>query len=83
MRGGVSNEPLREAFLRSGRTYGHVCREIGWVSQRQPHGDTTRLARALGIRPESGRRVYRTHVRYETATIIARALDLDPVDVGC
>lgn len=42
----VDNMILREAFLASGRTPSSVCREIGWKSN-----DTTRLKRALGLKP--------------------------------
>lgn len=47
-------------------------------------GDESALLRRLGLKPEikEGRRWCKTHVSYDVAVRIARALDVDPVDVG-
>ena len=75
------NEPVREAFLASGRTLSSVCRRLGWVRQDNGCADTSRLARRLGLLPSKGGYVH-SHLHYALAAEIVEALDLDPVDVG-
>lgn len=85
----VPNEVFRERFLelgeREGLTAAQLGARLGWFNNRRAdqgeYGDTTRVLRALGLRPEAGGEA-RRFVQYETAVVLARALDLDPVDVG-
>lgn len=76
--------PLRQAFLRSGRTAGSIAIELEWF--RRGHPDSNRVTRSLGISPyhqSRGRRprcVERTS--YERAVMLAQAIGVDPVEVG-
>jgi hypothetical protein len=80
--------PLREAFERNGLTSTEVARELGWyeTTPKKVRLDTGRVRRTLGLRSEQTRanrgKGYRQHVRYETALKLARAMGVDPVDVG-
>jgi len=66
----------------------HYERKDGSVgaSDRTPYvsGDTTRLARTLGLAHSMYKGVpqWRTHVNYETAVMLCRAWGRDPVDYG-
>jgi hypothetical protein len=75
--------PLREAFLRSGKTPADVARALGW---RKPNGvaDGPRVRRALGMRPawSNGRKRLRQRCSYETAVKLADAIGVDPYEVG-
>jgi hypothetical protein len=77
--------PLREAFLASGLTLSQVCYRLGWTC---PHGryvvaDTSRLQRSLGMRALSQPGRYTNHhIGYEHATRIARAIGVEPYEVG-
>lgn len=83
----VLNEGLREAFILSGLSPGEVARRLGWwrteKGRRVPDG--TRVLRVLGVRTVAGKRErgrrYR-RVAYWTAERLARAIGVDPVDVG-
>ena len=70
-----------------------VAVRMGWVRKDRGEitGDTTTLERALGMRPQAasskrGKRYgggeFRTHVPYELAVRLCRAMDADPVDMG-
>lgn len=79
----VPNEPFRIEFEKRGESLSMLARRIGWVSRRgQPQ--TSRVARALGLMPDSDVAPghHRARIKYETAVTLCRALDLDPVDVG-
>ncbi len=94
----VDNAPLREAFEASGRSAASVAKQIGWTEACADHrgqrvaawrrGDSSRLRRALGLRPDhtthNGRHYVNTRktTSIDTALLIADALGLDPVDVG-
>jgi hypothetical protein len=77
----VNVGPLREAFERTGMSPGEVAARMGWFKP-----DGRRVTEALGIRgysPGHGlppRRRERMDLR--RATKLARAMDVDPVDVG-
>jgi transcriptional regulator with XRE-family HTH domain len=59
--GKIDNAPLREAFLTSGLSAGHVAKELGWLSLQSKlsadgskrwqwwTGDVSRVRRALGL----------------------------------
>jgi len=80
--------PLREAFERSGLSTNEVARRAGWLrhyvarnGRVRKMGDSTRVRRGLGLVATQGGWV-RTHLTYDEAVALARALDVDPVDVG-
>ena len=89
----VSNEGLREAFLRttnSGVSQASIARHCGWMRTRAraPMGDVTHLKRLLGVTPfhsyHAGKRYtyYRKTVSYDDAVKIALAIGADPFEVG-
>lgn len=61
-----------------------ICQKLGWLADDRE--DTTRLKRRLGLKSQTDRRtgqpVYSTHVHYDVAVRLARALDLAPADIG-
>ncbi len=76
--------PFREAFERSGMSASEVCRRLGWIDSRGKP-ESTRLLRSLGLKDHyhrDGVRRLTQNIDYERAVRIARALDVDPVDVG-
>jgi len=76
--------PLREAFLRSGRTAVEVARSLDWYDKGRPDG--YRVKRALGIKPSPFGKGYGLKciqsTSYDRALRIAYAIGVDPVDVG-
>lgn len=74
----VSNDALRDAFLRSGMKKAEVAHALGWYAGLHPTGtlkaDTTRVARAVGL---NGQRT----VHRPTAIKVGTVLGLDPVDL--
>lgn len=83
----VSNAPFRERFIflrDAGEiTSGDVARELGWTLPPKKRGrlDTTRVRRVLGLTMTSDGAPQRT-VSVKTATALAAALGMDPVEVG-
>jgi hypothetical protein len=79
----VAVDPLRTAFERSGLSASEVCRRLEWCGQRNKP-DTTRLKRALGMKPSSsrGHRSWARVISIDRAALIADALDVDPWEVG-
>jgi hypothetical protein len=85
----LPNERLRRRFLALERedklTAAEACRRLGYLTA-DGRADTTRLKRRLGLTPSTdritGRPVLSTHLKYETAAAIARALDMAPADIG-
>ena len=82
----VDLAPLREAVLREiglGYTWGELCLRLGWI---RPNGtaDTSRLQRAVGVRPgqSRGKRYITRRIRYDNAVELVRGLGFDPVDFG-
>lgn len=76
-------EPLREAYLRAvanGETEHAIASRMGWVHSNG-HGDVRRLKRTLGLMPQ-GKGYTNTRMAYHNAVLLAKALNLDPVDVG-
>jgi hypothetical protein len=73
--------PLREAFLRSGLSRCEVARRMGWGNKAG-----YRASRALGLVPTPMRRGYPPkHIEttsYDRAVQLARAIGIDPTDVG-
>lgn len=90
----VEVAPIRDAFLASGLSAYEVANALGWYEykkkdRRYPKRvDSCRVLRTLGMRKtyesksRGGRVRYRTHVTYETAGQIARALNMDPWELG-
>jgi hypothetical protein len=87
----VDPAPLREAFLASGLPANEVARRLGWMrpppkGKRSPVPDQGRLRSALGLRPYNPGHGYpmrmRSGLRHETAERIARAINVDPWEVG-
>ena len=79
----VANKPLREAFLASNLTAADVARRMGWFSRG--YGDTSRVRRKLGLRPEtsSGRNEkygprHRHHIDVEHAEALGEILGVAP-----
>lgn len=83
----VSNEPFREAFLRSTTTASDIARAVGWFSTNGAP-DGPRVTRALGLSNTSvstskgGGSQVRKSISYETALLLAEALCLDPYEAG-
>lgn len=80
---------LREAYLHSELSASEVAKRIGWLhddGKGYMKGDTSRVQRTLGLKPYdpgNGSPIkYRTEIRYETAELIARAINVDFRDVG-
>jgi hypothetical protein len=72
--------PLRDAFERSGMSTTELAARLGWVKP-----DSNRVTKALGITPYhlgNGHKGLRGHIGHRMATELARAMDVDPVDVG-
>lgn len=88
-RDAVSIEPLRDFYLRGVArgdfTAPEIASRLGWLT-RGGQGDSMRVLRALGIRPETPRRGnpprFRTLTRYENAVLLCRAMGMDPVDAN-
>lgn len=88
----IDNRPFREAFERSGMSTNELARRLGWFKRRsdRPHmplvPDGTRAMRAIGRALDTDSRGYgpryRQRVTYGMALRLARALDLDPWEVG-
>ncbi len=87
--------PFREAFERSGITAHELAFRMGYMrrnSKEPRHADTTRALRVLNLRPSTastkGGKYYPGHfkfddsVPYDVAVRLAKALSVDPVDVG-
>ena len=77
--------PLRDRYRQleaRGVTASDICRELGWFLGGKP--DVTRLKRRLGITPNisRGERLLQTHMGYEMAVALAKAMDLDPFEAG-
>jgi hypothetical protein len=83
--------PLQERFLklveRGEITTNEVALRCGWIRSDTNAPDSTRVRRALGLKEcltrggETTKRV-QTRVRYETAVLLAEALNMDPFEAG-
>jgi len=89
--GYVSNEPLREAFLRSGRSPNSVAKELGYLCKcPRPladgsfpiRGDGSIVKRRLGLLRNSGEAAPQRHMRERTALRYAKVLGVDPHELG-
>lgn len=82
----IDNSILREAFLSSDKSAWSVARDLGWhAGPGRSGGDSSRLLRALGLRPVVGPRGTRHVCRMIDSGIAARiaeTIGLDPTDVG-
>lgn len=84
----VPNALLRERFrkleAREGLTLADVAQRIGWETRERRTGklkpDSSRVARSLGLVAEGGE--YRAELTENNAVAIARALHLDPWEIG-
>ena len=66
-------------------TWSTMCARIGWTEEPNGRAQTSRLQRALGLRPYCGGNApwkYKRFISVKLATLICSALDLDPVDLG-
>ena len=83
----IDNAPIRAAVeqaVAGGMTYSAICRALGWLKPNGS-GDTSRLRRRIGAMPHlagNGRHDTSRTINYELAVQIARAIDIDPVEVG-
>jgi hypothetical protein len=77
----VPVEPLREAFRRSGLSSGDLARALGWMRP-----DHARVERQLGIKTAGRARgsnpYYIESTSYDRAVELARAMGVDPTEVG-
>lgn len=74
---------LREAFIDSGLSAREVAERMGWETKPRPDGE--RVKQNLGLtkeRQKTGPRNYRKRTEYERALQLARAIGVDPHDVG-
>jgi hypothetical protein len=74
--------PFAEAFQRSDLTAAEVAERMGWTDIRHP---STKVKRHLGLKRSQngcGNWRYRRDMPYELAAEFARALEVDPVEVG-
>lgn len=81
--GKVPVAPLREAFLRSGKTASQVARSMDWQSGSKP--DASRVLRVLGLRDDvkgaTGCRSRRVLVDAEIVMLIADAIGVGAWEV--
>jgi hypothetical protein len=70
----VDIAPLREAFLRSGVTRRELADRMGWTRP-----DSHRVTDTLGL---SQRSTGKEQVSLRLAGRLARAMDVDPIDLG-
>lgn len=84
----VEVEPLGEAVkraVREGQSISDLCRRGGFID-KNGKADVSWLQRTVGLKPtycsRAKRNVMRRWTRFDTAARIAKALDLDPVDIG-
>lgn len=87
----VPNQPLREAFLRDGRSAEKIAETLGlyrYVHRprkdgvRRKVGDGSAVKRALGLYPERQTRTYRQYMRDTNALRYARVLGIEPHELG-
>lgn len=81
----VPRAPFVEAYERSGLPPSEVAKRLGWINSGTGMGDSTRVLRALGLRPDGRNRPTRLrngYMDYELGVKLCRALDADPVDLG-
>ena len=79
----VPNKALREAVQQSGLGINEIAVRCGWMRGDRP--DSTRLRRTLGMMPSRnglGKVTTNAQCKYETAVLIARAVGVDPHEVG-
>lgn len=84
----VETAPLGEAVKRAiqaGESLSDLCRRGGFLD-KNGKADTSWLQRTVGLKPTYCSRRHgnypRRFTRFSTAERIAKALDLDPVDIG-
>jgi hypothetical protein len=87
----VPVDPLRDQFQklinRGEITTNEVALRCNWIRSDTGQPDTTRVRRALGLkeclaRGGETRKRKQTTVRYETAVLLAEALNMDPHEAG-
>lgn len=85
----VPNEPLRNAFIASGREGTSFALAIGFYYKRHnrnrtvQEGDKSRLERRLGLKAESaqGKRFFTKRIRLDTALLICDELGIEFNDI--
>lgn len=87
----VPVDPLKERFLllceRGEISTSEVALRCNWIRSDTGAPDATRVRRALGLkeclaRGGESRKRKQTKVRYETAVLLAEALNMDPHEAG-
>lgn len=80
----VESAGLRAALQRSETPTATVAQRMGMLmggqGPRAAAGDGGALEKVLGIRPYARGGPLRTHISYDMAVRIVRAMDLDPID---
>lgn len=74
--------PIQQAvltYVSNGGSYSEICKDLGWV--RGNRCETNRLKISLGLIPNGEGKVGK-RITVENATLIARTIGADPVDVG-
>jgi len=82
-KGYVPNQPIREAFLRSGLSSYDVAAFCGWLKMKRGKlgaPDTSKVERCLGLRAASGSSIFNKSMTEKNAIELIEALNLDPVD---
>lgn len=75
----MPNQPIREAFLRSGLTTYEVAMFCKWFKGKHKSPDTTRVERYLGLRAVKEKK-FNVSLAEHNALPIIEAIGLDPVD---
>lgn len=79
------NTPFRKRYQeleeKEDLSLGEVAARCGWikVTGDKERCDSTRVARQLGLVPDSGK--YKTHINEDIAKLFCKALHIDPVDI--
>lgn len=76
---------VERAMREQGLNWSTLAERAGQIHTGHGRGDATRIQRALGLKPfsgKNGKQYYQTSLSYDLALRIATAAGLDPVDVG-
>lgn len=82
----ISNERFRERYEelaeKEDLTLAEVAYRCGWIakSDTKEKPDSSRVARTLGLVQEQG--AFRSHMSYDNAVLMCRALHIDYYEVG-
>lgn len=84
----IPNKPFREKYKlleqREDLTLAEVAYRVGWVARDSRNGkekpDSSRVARTLGMVKEQGQ--FRQGMSVDNASLLCKALHIDPWEVG-